>query len=165
MKKWVICVLVMLLSGCTAPRELETVSDSYDVTTPAAGVILFDMPSEASEAVFSTEGMGSLYLCDGYTLTAQTLPGGDLNRTLETVTGFGAEKLTVLETEKDGLRSYRTVWSSAGEGGDQLGRAMILGDGNYHYVLSVMACAEEAAVLTENWNALFDSFAISRTAP
>jgi hypothetical protein len=164
-KKWMICVLIMLLSGCGAYGVPETVSDTLDFTVMPAAGILFDMPADASEAVFSTEEAGSLYLCDGYTLTVQTLPGGDLNRTLETVTGYEAQKLTVLELEREELSSYRTVWSCAGEGGDQLGRAMILGDGTYHYVLSVMAPAEEVPALTETWNALFDSFTVSRIAP
>jgi hypothetical protein len=166
LKKWLICGWILLfLSGCGAQERLETVTDTYTPQTVAAGKIVFDLPGDAAEEVFASAQDGTLYLCDNYTITVQTLPGGDLSRTLQTVTGYTAEQLTVLQTRQDDLDSYRTVWTAAGEGGDQLGRAVILGDGHYHYVLAVMADAADAGALSDAWKALFDSFTVSRTDP
>ena len=164
LKKWLVCAWILLfLAGCGTQEKLETVSDVYTPQTIAAGEIVFDLPGDAAEEVFASEQDGTLYLCDNYTITVQTLPGGDLSRTLQTVTGYTAEQLTVLQTRQDDLDSYRTVWTAAGEGGDQLGRAVIIGDGHYHYVLAVMADAADAGVLSDAWKTLFDSFAVSRT--
>lgn len=164
LKKWLVCAWILLfLSGCGVPQDLETVNDVYTPQTVSAGEILFDLPGDAAEAVFASEQEGTLYLCDGYTITVQTLPGGNLSRTLQTVTGYTADQLTVLQTRQGDLDSYRTVWTAAGEGGDQLGRAAILSDGHYHYILAVMADAEAAAMLNEPWQTLFQSFAVSRT--
>lgn len=163
LKKYLVCAWILLfLSGCGAPQDLETVNDSTVPDTPPALEILFELPGDAAEEVFGSVQTGHLYLCDGYTITAQTLPGGDLSRTLQTVTGYTPEQLTVLETRHDGMDSYRTVWTSAGEGGDQLGHAAVISDGYYHYVLAVMADAENAPNFSEAWAALFDSFTVSR---
>jgi hypothetical protein len=166
MKKWIICLWILaLLSGCGGNAPLETVRDSNDFQIPEAGSIVFDLPGDASETVFASDEAGTLYLCNGYTITAQTLPGGDLSRTLQTVTGYTAQQLTVLETVREGMEIYRTVWTAAGEGGAQLGKTAVLDDGYYHYALSVMADAEAAGELEAAWDGLFESFMIRHTAP
>jgi hypothetical protein len=165
LKKWVLVLLALLvLCGCAAPEELETVSDSYGDWVPTAGKIIVSLPGDAAEAVCAVP-TGSLYVCDNYTVTVQTLPGGDLERTLLAVTGYAPERLTVLETSQGELDSFRTVWTAAGENGDQLGQAEILSDGNYHYVLCVMASADIAAEYADMWKVLFESFEVSYTAP
>ena len=76
MKKWILVLLALLvLSGCAAPEELETVSDSYGDWAPTAGKIIVSLPGDAAEAVCAVP-TGSLYVCDNYTVTVQTLPGG-----------------------------------------------------------------------------------------
>lgn len=166
LRKWIMVILVIvLMSGCAAPEELETVSDVYVEEIPAAGEIVLSLPDDAGEEAICADPTGTLYVCENYTITMQTLPGGDLQRTLKTVTGYEADRLTVLQTCQKDLDSFRTVWTSAGENGDQLGQAEILSDGNYHYVLSVMAQADLAEELRETWQALFDSFEVSYTAP
>lgn len=166
LKKWIMVMLALiLLSGCSAPGELETVSDNYVEGISTAGEIILSLPGDAGEEAICADPTGTLYVCENYTITVQTLPGGDLQRTLKTVTGYDADRLTVLETRQGDLDSFLTVWTSAGENGDQLGRAAILSDGSYHYVLSVMASADLVEELSETWQTLFDSFEVSYTAP
>lgn len=160
MKKWVwILTAALLLTGCAAKETMETVADVYEELpdSPAAQMVC-ELPEDAVVSAMEVDGKGELYFCDGYTVTLQTLHAGDLDATLREVTGFSREKLTVMETTQDGGKRYDCVWSCAGEGGDQVGRAAILDDGSYHYVLAVMAPEENAGALTDTWQALLDSF-------
>ena len=159
MKKCIlILMLLCMLSGCAAPEVYETVSDTLE-TTPAAKPMqmILDMPQEAAQPTLQKETKEKLYHCDGYTLSLQTLAGGDLEKTLKTVTGHSREELTVMETLADHGSRYDCVWTAAGETGLQLGRACVLEDGNYHYVLSVMAPEEETGRLREVWQNLFET--------
>ena len=157
MKKWLLILMLMgLLSGCADPEAYETVSDTLETATPAKPMqMILDMPQEAAQPTLQKESTEKLYHCDGYTLSLQSLAGGDLERTLKTVTGRGREELTVMQTLADFGSRYDCVWTAAGETGMQLGRACILEDGSYHYVLSVMAPEEETGRLQETWQNLF----------
>ena len=42
-----------------------------------------------------------------------------------------------------------------------MGRAAILDDGSYHYVLTCMTDASNAHALQESWQTLFDSFTLA----
>ncbi len=163
MKKWWMIVLfAVILTGCVNVGELETMNDDFVMPEAVPGQILLSLPGDAGEEALCGSGDRQLYICENYTITVQTLPGGDMKRTLQSVTGFDPSALTVVQTQKNGLDSYQTVWTAAGEGGDQLGRAQILSDGNFHYVLSVMADCTVAGTLTDVWQSLFESFEISR---
>ena len=119
--------------------------------------IKLSLPKDATAPTLYSEECGSLYLCDGYTISVQTLEGGDMDRTLRQLTGFGKADLTVMETDVDGLKRYSCVWSAAGEGGDHVGRALVLDDGSYHYAVSVMAEFSRAGDLSAKWQELFAS--------
>ncbi len=161
MKKFVIILcLSMLLTGCAA-RSRETVSDDLveDVMAQARTIEL-DLPYHAAAPVINTTDGGKLYLCDGYVLTVQTMAAGDLNRTANSLSGFGRDGLTMLETKTGSNKCYEWVWSAAGEGGDQLGRAMVLDDGAHHYCLTAMTDAETAGALEVEWDQIFGSFSL-----
>ncbi len=167
MKKfWILIPLVLLLTGCRAQETFETVNDVYAEPNeiPAQQVMLM-LPEDAAVPAMESDTAGKLYLCDGYTVTVQTLEAGDLNRTLKETTGFSRENLAVMETGQEKLRRYECVWTAAGEGEDQVGRATILDDGNYHYVVTVMASASQAGDLSQTWNQLFSSFSLADTEP
>lgn len=160
----IVCLLVLLLTGCSSPKDFETVADNYTEPHQAeAWQILLKLPPEAAVTVFESGDTGKLYLCDGYTLTVQTMEAGDLNRTLKEVTGFSRDTLMVIGTMQDSLKRYDCAWTAAGEGGEQTCRAAILDDGNYHYVISVMADYSSAGALQEAWQGIFDSFSIINT--
>jgi VCBS repeat-containing protein len=66
-----------------------------------------------------------------------------------------------MHTKQAETDRYESVWSAVGEGEDQVGRLVILDDGNYHYAVTVMAPAETAGELTKTWQKLLNSAVIS----
>jgi len=121
------------------------------------------LPSEAVAPVLQSPDAGKLYLCDGYVLTVQTFDGGDLDETMRQVTGFSREQLTCMQTQSGDIKRYACVWSAAGEGGDHVGRAVILDDGSYHYAVSVTADFASAGELAQTWQELLNSVTLTDT--
>lgn len=161
MKKCFFFLLIsVFLAGCGAEETFETVADEW-VQSAAAPMrqILVTLPEEAAVPVSESEN-GKLYQCDGYEIAVQTLEAGDLNASILAVTGHSRESLTVMETELDDTRRYDLVWACLGEEGEQVGRACILDDGSYHYVLSVLAEADRAAELEAVISELFRSYSL-----
>lgn len=161
--KIILCTLLILtmLTGCQQPKTFETMSDSYvQPELPEARQVLLQLPEDAAQAVLEAPGTGTLYLCDSYSVAVQTLTAGDLDATLREVTGYGREQVQLWQRKDGEFTRISCVWAAAGEGGDQMGKATILDDGNYHYVLSVMASAEDAGELADTWQQLMDTFSI-----
>ena len=161
MKKSMILLLISLfLTGCAGEETFETVADEIlqSVDAPRAEIMV-NIPEEAAAPVAQGE-TGTLYQCDGYEIAQQIFASGDLDATLRSATGYGREDLTVIETRLGKFKRYDLVWSCLGEQGDQIGRACILDDGNYHYVLSVLGEADRAGEFAEVWEELFSSYAL-----
>lgn len=165
MKKcWIAAALALLLAGCGAQETFETVSDVYEVKDlPPAMQVQVMLPDDAAVPAMEDSRTGQIYLCDGYFVTVQILEAGDLNRTLQESTGFSKENLPIIETARDGLKRYECVWTSAGEAGDQVGRAVVLDDGSYHYVVTVMADAVRAGALQSDLQNVIDSVKLTDT--
>ena len=159
MKKLLIVgVLILILSGCGTQETFETVGAGPQSTLKSdPWELVFDMPLDAGTPVVESKENGTLYICNDYTMTQQTMPGGDLDRTLVECTGFAKDKLQIMHTKGDGVKRYESVWTAVAEDCDQIGRILVLDDGKYHYVLTVMADAEKAGELTETWQMLFRS--------
>lgn len=149
-------MIMLLLTGCKENMDFETMSDVYQQTAVARQILL-TLPESAAMPV-STHTDGALYICDGYSISVQTMEGGDLSRTLKAATGYTADKLQLMQQKQDGLTRYDYAWSCAGEGGDMVCRGVLLDDGYYHYVLSVLIDAEKAGQLQSQVNALCASF-------
>lgn len=163
-KLWIIAACVFLLSGCAQPENLETVADPVvtpEIPKPMAAV--FNTPLEAVQQTVAEETAGQLYICDGYTLTLQTVPGGDIQQTLRNATGFLPSQLEIIETRQGSAKEYQFVWTSASDTGDQLCRGSILDDGSYHYILTAMAPYETAGKLSwGQWHEVFSSFRLMK---
>lgn len=156
----VILLSVCLLAGCSAP-VYETLGDIEHVSAtlqPQAEAVL-QLPSDA--ALLSWSGEDAMYLCGEYSIALQTLPGGDLDATLQSISGFSAEQLTVMEKICGDHTQYEVVWIAAGEGTDTVCRAAVIDDGSYHYCLTAMADADDAGQLKTDWNRLFASFCLA----
>lgn len=156
-------VLPALLAGCDASPVFEQMEDVYAGAVSAPAELVVMLPEEASVMTAAGDGQAQLYFCDGYTLTVQTLSGGDLDRSLRDMTGYGRESLSVVETQRQGLRQIDCAWACAGEGGDQVGRLVLLDDGYYHYVVTVMAPAEQAGALAATWDTLLNRVSLAYT--
>ena len=148
--------LLLLLTGCGGNEVFENVEDVYAPITQTPMKLSLQLPESAAITTVSG-GSGTLYVCDDFTVAVETFQGGDLQRTVKTVTGFTLDRLTVIQREKDGITAYRCVWTSAGEGGDQVARSLILDDGAFHYAVTVMASAENASALEDGWQEIFSS--------
>lgn len=147
MKKLVwTAVLALALAGCSAQEEqvFETIADPAEdqAVMAIAEEIHFDLPENAASEAMATEDGGTVYNWDVFEVWSQTLKSGDLNRTLETVTGVGAENLTVMTRDWNGMKLYQTVWCTTDEEGIRTGRAVIADDGSYHYCVSITAPEE-----------------------
>lgn len=159
--KVIIAVLALLLSGCGAQETAETIAD--EILQPVSAQmrqIWLELPSEAASPTVES-GSDRLYQCETYEIYVQTLEGGDLNATIQALSGYDRDSLTVMQTRKDGFDCYEFVWASVGEAGDLVGRGMILSDGSYHYCVSILGDAACAAENQIYWDTLFDSFALT----
>lgn len=161
-KFWVILLLTMLLAGCGKDRTLETVADVpvTPVVAPAQRVQMH-LPPELTSPVLQDENVGSLYLCDDYSLSIHTVRAGDLQKTIQNVTGMKKEDLEIMQTRKGNAKCYQWVWTVAGETGVQVGRGCVLDDGTYHYVLTVMADEDKAWEVQPTWKEIFTSFTLA----
>ena len=158
MKKWWLILLAgFLLTGC-GQKDMETVGDSYIIpNTPEPAAVYLELPEDAAMLTVQNETEGTLYLCQGYTVTVQTFPAGDLDSTLRQVSGFGVDELRLYTLEYDDVLRHACVWVSAGEEMDQVGKAVILEDGEYHYAVTVMVPAAQAKDLTDNIHQILNS--------
>ena len=151
----------LLLCGCSTQQVLETVSDELLLSAAAPQKTLsVKLPADAVSAAMAAEDGAQLYFCDGYVLTLQTAPAGDLDRTSRALCGYGRDRLTVMETKLGGMKRYDWTWTSAGEGGVQVGRAAVLDDGDHHYCMTVMADETGTGQLDSRWDALFASMGL-----
>ena len=158
----ILLVMVLFLSGCQGAMPSETVSDELLIVTDAPmAELVVALPENAAEQTMVGENGDRLYFCDGYSLCIQTLKGGDLSQSLRGLCGYGPEEVSPVKTVSDGYKRYDWVWVSASEDGDQLGRAMLLDDGIYHYCVSVMADAAKAGELKTQWDAIFTSVSLA----
>lgn len=160
---WILAGIALLLSGCGVSPDYEQVLDVYAPQEVAAHSLELTLPEDAAVLTLENGQNGKLYFCDGFTVTVQILEGGDLNGTLEAMTGFDRESLSLIQTQGSGYTQYECAWSCAGEGGDQVGRLLCLDDGAYHYVVTVMADAASAGALGTVWDSLFDSVSLGDT--
>lgn len=160
-KLWVIPLIAMLLAGCGKEQILETVSDvQAEPVAVVAQRIQVQLPPELSTPVLQ-EDSGTLYLCDDYSVTVQTVESGDLRKTIRNTTGMEQEELQIMKTRQGDTKRYQFMWTANGENGIQVGRTCILDDGAYHYVLTAMADEAETLQVQSAWKEIFASFCLA----
>ena len=154
---WILMIM-LALAGCSAEETFEYVTD--EPIQPAVAQpreTHFYLAEEPAMPAMESDS-GTLYLCGDYDVMLQTMPGGDLEETVKGVSGFSIEELTLIQTASGEIDRYEFVWTGSSEEGEQIGRATILDDGNYHYVLSATVSAELIEEYQEIWNGIFESF-------
>lgn len=159
-KSCILLLLAFLLCGCAAEETFETISD--EIVAPVMAQprqITVRLPDNAVAPVLESDSE-QVYMSEDYEIVIETLSSGDLNATIQTLSGYGKDQLTVMETQQDSVTRYDFVWVSAGEAGDRLGRAVILDDGSYHYCMSVLRDAETVEKSQIVWSDVFQSFAL-----
>ena len=158
MKRWLCCLLpVLLLCGCGAEETLETVADEWMVPAMAQPrEVALRLPEDLAMPVLEEDDR-KMYLGEDYEIMVETLESGSLDATLRSLTGYPADRLTVIRTSQNDVDRYDFVWTAAGEQGERLGRGAILDDGDYHYCLSVLRDGDERNVV---WQDVFASFSL-----
>lgn len=160
MKKLFWLLIPLLLAGCGASQTLETVADTpVEVVEVQQRQIQVELPDEAAAPAAQTED-GQLYLCKDYEILIQTMPAGDLDATIQTLSGYDRDSLTVMQTRVEGADRYDFVWVTAGENGERVGRAVILDDGHYHYTMTVLKDASATRNTQVVWRRVFESFCL-----
>ena len=156
-KMWVILLLVLVLTGCGEAEVFETVGDEAVQPVIARPLEMkLTLPEDTVLPVMETDS-GTLYMCENYDITVQTMESGNLSGTVRQVTGHEIGDLTIITTEKNEMDCYEFVWTAAGDMGEQVCRGMVLDDGAYHYILTAMADAELVGEYQEIWNGIFES--------
>lgn len=155
----VILLCLCLLTGCSG-EVFETMGpvEHVSATAPNMRKMMLMLPGDA--AVLTASGNNTLYVCNDFSFAVQTLAGGDLNKTIQSVSGFEKADLTVMEKTCGDHKRYDFVWTAVGESGDILCRAAVIDDGNYHYCLTATAEAAGAGKVKDRWNHLFGSFCL-----
>jgi len=151
-------VFVLLLTGCGEQETMETISD--DLVAPVMAQpreISVRLPEGAIAPVLEGEGC-QIYMSEEYEIAIETVASGDLRSTVEKLSGYDKDSLTVMETRQGETDRYDFVWVSTGERGDRLGRAVILDDGQYHYCMSVLRDASSVENTQIVWSDVFQSF-------
>ena len=141
---------------------LETVADvPVEPVVSAVQRIQVQLPPELSAPALQSQQTGTLYLCDDYSVTVQTVESGDLAKTIRNATGMDREKLQIQKTRQGDTKRYQFMWTANGENGIQVGRACILDDGVYHYVLTAQADEAVAGKVQSAWKEIFASFCLA----
>lgn len=162
MKKYAaILLLALLFSGCAARETFETIADEpVQEVMARPRQISVELPDNAVAPVMEAD-TAQIYLSSNYEILLETMSSGDIRATVRSVSGYDAEKLTLLKTRQENADRYEFVWACAGENGDRLGRAVILDDGQYHYCMSVLRDAEDTEESQIVWSRVFDSFSLA----
>ena len=161
-KLWWIPLVALLLAGCGDQTALETITD-VPLAPAVATVrrIQIQLPPELSTPVLQEEEQGTLYLCDDYSVTVQTVQAGDLGKTIRDATGIAKENLQIMQTKRSDVKCYQWVWTANTETGIQVGRGCVLDDGAYHYVLTALADESIAGQVQPVWKEIFASFCLA----
>lgn len=161
-KGWILAVLAtgLMLWGCQAEPTLETIADEWVQSVMAQPrQISVNLPDGALAPVLESDSE-QVYLSDDYEIIIETLSAGDLNATVEHLSGYSRDNVTLVRTQQGDADRYEFVWASAGENGDRLGRAVILDDGDFHYCMSVLRDADTTKTSQIVWSDVFDSFSL-----
>lgn len=167
MKKLLIgLLLAAMLSGCGVEPVYETIGDVWGQAEPAVspGRMRVLLPEGAEMEVMDGNG-DSFYRVGDWDLWTRVLSGGDINKTLETLSGLDAGCLTVIDHKLGDYQCHETTWSATAEEGTQVIRAGILDDGSYHYCLCVSVPQEDATQVDELFEQVLEGTSIIHTAP
>ncbi len=144
---WVLTLLLLFLTGCGMQVETwETVGDTIAVAETAVGD--YDITVGLPEAALTDQtGNCCRYETENLLVETSTFQATDLNDAVRYLSGFEAEKLTILKTVRFDLPEYQFAWYCQTAEGGRLCRADLVMDGMtcYGVVCSFPEEAGEAA--------------------
>lgn len=156
MKWWMLPLSLMLLCGCAAQPVWETVDD--DGNTPAT---IYEMQLALPEQAVELESRSgeTLYAVDGMEITTACFAARDLDAAVRHLSGFSAERLTILQTERFDLPEYQFAWYSQSDEGGRLCRADLVMDKMQCYAV-VCAAPEGQAAFAQQCQQVFSTFGL-----
>ena len=133
MKLLVLISLILVLSGCSLQTAAwETVTDSVSQQKQAD----YDITVGLSESALTDRtDLCSRYETQSLQVETQSFQATDLNGAVRYLSGFEAEKLTILQTSRFDLPEYQFAWYSQTEEGGRLYRADLVMDGMNCYAV------------------------------
>jgi len=149
---------ILLLTGCSTAETYELVTDELDVPVAVQPKEIHFFLAEETVMPVMESDEGKLYLCGEYDVMSQILEGGDLNKSVQKISGYLPEELTMIQTGSGEVDRYEFVWTGSSDEGQMICRATLLDDGEYHYVLSATVQADRIEEYQEIWNGIFESF-------
>lgn len=156
--KWCVwCLTWLLLCGCVARPVWETVDDVEPAVAQSLCEIAISLPEQAVE-VGSRSGE-TLYEAGELEVMTSSFVAADLDAAVKVLSGYAADRLTIIQTERDGLAEYRFAWYSAGETGGRLCRADLLMDGMACYAV-VCSAQETDTAFADRCREVFSSFTL-----
>lgn len=156
--KWCVCCLTfLLLCGCAARPVWETVDDLEPAAAESACEIVVSLPEQAVE-VASRAGE-TLYEAGELEVMTTSFVAADLDAAVKALSGYAADRLTIIRTERDGLPEYRFAWYSETEQGGRLYRADLRMDDMQCYAV-VCSAPETDAAFADRCSEVFSSFTL-----
>lgn len=161
MRFFVLISLVLVLSGCSLQTAAwETVTDRiseqkqavYDITVGISESALTDQTDHCRH-----------YETQSLQVEAHTFQASDLNGAVRYLSGFEAEKLTILQTSRFALPEYQFAWYSQTEEGGRLYRADLVMDGMTCYAVVCSFPEEAGETAWSEARQVFSSFGLSPT--
>lgn len=142
MKWWMLPLSLMVLCGCAARPAWETVDDDLS-GAPAAYEMQLALPEQAVE-LESRQGE-NLYGVGAMEVTTAAFAAKDLDAAVRYLSGFAAERLTILQTQRFDMPEYQFAWYSQSDEGGRLCRADLVMDGMQCYAVVCTAPEGEDA--------------------
>jgi hypothetical protein len=164
MRKWLVGLFLLLsamLCSCTNAEDFEVISDTvvdFQMQEPAK--VKLKIPDDAALSVMGS-GDRLSYEGDHYQIIVQTLSSGDLDETLQIITGYSKKHLNPMKLTEENYNKYLCAWSAVSEEGEIVGRCAVLDDGRYHYCLSVLVGAQISGEMREEIDALFANYSLA----
>ena len=109
-KRLFVLLAVFFLAGCAQEEAAETVADVWEEPVLAQPKqIHLELPGETVACAMESDS-GRIYLGDGYEVMVQTLPGGDLDATIRSLTQQLQEGRLTLKVDVEHLENMDRVF-------------------------------------------------------
>lgn len=163
--KWVtVIMLLVFLAGCSSAPVWEQIDDVLPQDLAAASKanayeISLALPEQAQTVwEHGNERLYELSNMDVLTLRFQAM---DLNAAVRQISGFGAEKLNILQTTRFDCPEYQFTWFTQTEEGGRLHRADLIMDGMTCYAVVCSSPEEAGESFGREAQAVLSTFGLS----
>ena len=148
MKKIVwLAALVLILTGCNANAAWETVADTIEPDCPVWTEHTYEIQHGIPAGMqLAYEAHGEKLYTDGCSeLSVRKFLADDVETAVKILSGYEAERLQLIRTERFGLPQYHFVWCAMSEEGEWLSRAAMIMDGTACYAMVSTVSGDEGS--------------------